>query len=324
MAEVSYKKILLYPKLDLDVVVALFLLQNYGTKYFPGIDRATVEFVLELPIGETGDTLEQKGIMALDLGGGRFDHHRMSREEERLTVTDLVAMELGISGHEAFRKLVAVVRRDDLEGKGTISRDQLDRTFGLSAIHVNLCRRYEGDLFRAIHVMHEIIGAHLVEEIRRVKHLPEEFSERSREGNIVGFQMFSSCGPVRIVMVKSDTVGLVGYLRSSRGMRADIVVQFRSSGHINLITRQSRKLDLAGVVREIRLAELRVKGIEVTAELEARLSEKGRIAEVPEWYFDTAAMSLQNGGVVPESAPATKLTPADIRKAIITGLSKDS
>ena len=115
--------IAIFSKIQPDTVAAVFLLQEFGEKFFPGIAKAKVVFWTALPTGKTAAELEAEGTLPIDLGGGTFDHHKHKGE----SAATLVANYLGVMSNPSLKKLLAYAKRDDLEGKGTLSTDPLDR-----------------------------------------------------------------------------------------------------------------------------------------------------------------------------------------------------
>ena len=53
----------------------IFLLTKFGQEKYPGIKDSSIEIWQELPAGDTLSSLEEKGVLLLDVGGGKFDHH---------------------------------------------------------------------------------------------------------------------------------------------------------------------------------------------------------------------------------------------------------
>ncbi|MEK7614910.1 MAG: hypothetical protein AAB431_00825, partial [Patescibacteria group bacterium] len=90
-----------------------------------------------------------------------------------------------------------------------------------------------------------------------------------------------------------------------------MIVIRRTTDHTNIVTRQERSLDLRPVVEGLRLAEAQRKQITLPSD-RTLLQAAGGMKEIPEWYYDDAANSIQNGGVSPGDIPATKLSMDEI------------
>jgi len=309
------QKIIMPTKLQPDTLVALYILKKYGEKVYPGVSAVPVEFTMVSP-GDA-ETLENQGIILLDFGQGKFDHHRVDRSSENECVTTLVAKQLGVRQRPELLKLIAYAKRDDLEGIGTRSRDPIDRALGLSSIINNLERYYRGRPKEVIGIVFKILEAYWQEEYNRYYRYPAAYKELLAAGKAEEIAIATDQGKqLKVVLIESDEKGLVGFLRAWSEVGAHAVVQRLSSGHTNIITQQSARLNLRGVIKNLRLLEAQQKNITLA---ETDYYAKGKLREVPEWYFDTAALSIQNGGVVPEGIPATSLSLDEIVAAIVDG-----
>ena len=131
------KAIILPTRPQPDTLVAIFLLKRFGKERFPGIEKAGVEVWTNLPEGKSAEDLEKDVYVLIDIGGGVFDHHAM---RGKTTASQLVAEHFGVAEDPSLAKLLEYTRRDDIFGKGTVSEDPIDRTFGLSAIIYTLSK----------------------------------------------------------------------------------------------------------------------------------------------------------------------------------------
>ena len=111
-------------------------------------------------------------------------------------------------------------------------------------------------------------------------------------------------GPIKMAIIETDEIAMAGYLRAQRSV--DVVVQKMSSGHVNIITQQKKSLDLSQIAKFLRMAEAEEKG-NTDAIAAADLTSAGRIDGVEEWYLDTRARTIQNGGVRPQWTNPTRL-----------------
>jgi len=254
------------------------------------------------------------------LGGGRFDHHRATREGEKNSVSELIAFDLKISNDSALEKIITYARRDDIEGKGTISRDTIDRAFGLSGLIQNLNRLYPKNPEKVLKACAPFFLAHLNEEKKRAHEYPKEYIKKYDDGKVEAFIVPQSHNNVRCIMIESDMQGIVGFLRAHPEIKADVIAQRFSSGHINIITKQWRKINLKEVAAIVRVEEAKAKKIPFDKVNWRLLHNKGRMEKIGEWYYDTAANSLQNGGMLPEQVSSTNLNLKDIKWALINGL----
>lgn len=316
--KVIFHTILIPTRPQVDTVVGIFLLKEFGEERFPGIASARVESKGAVPEGESEPSLQKRGVVMLDLGGGAFDHHG---KKEKTTASRLIAEHLGVADNAAIAKLLAFAERDDFYGKGIISADPLDRAFGIPAVIVNLTKDFSNEPNAVVDIMLPIIRSHYREEVRRTEELPREFNQKLESGDASVFSVKQRKNKLRAVVLSSDNVSMAGYLRSQNGGRHDIVAQIYSSGHINILTRPTKRVDLRPLAVLIRAAELRLRGHTEPVH-PAILVQFGRVELVPEWYYDPATNSLHNGGVNPQGVPPTKIQKTQLCRLIELGISE--
>jgi hypothetical protein len=286
-----------------DTLVAIYLIKRYGNEHFPGIDGAQV-ITQSSPMEQSEETLEQQGMIVFDIGGGRFDHHG---KPSVTTCSQLVADFLGINEESSIKKLLDYAYRDDTQGKGTVSTDVLDRAFGLSGLIAALNKKFPGETQYIVNLILPLIEAHHDEETRRFKEFPEEITRLQNEGKFGEMETQQRDKKLRIVFTESDTMGLPGYLRSQLGGRYDLVVQRLSSGHVNILTRPTKRPDLRSLIVALRTQEFQYVNNRMILLSDSELSKSGRIDDVPNWYYDPATNSLQNGGANPGTIAPTKI-----------------
>lgn len=306
--------IIIYPRPHADTISAVWLLRTFGEQHFPGIGSAKVDYWNQVPEGKTADAYETEGIILVDLGGGKFDHHHDTHDAKKECASTLIAKYLGIDQDPALKKLLTYVKRDDLEGKGIVSRDVIDRAFGLSAIIMNLNRDYPEYPDFVIDTVSRIYHAHYHEEYKRKVLMPQEWDNLQKTGKAARFNVMTPQRPLHVVMIETDSKALIGFLRAIKSVQADVVVQKTNSGHINIVTRQvTPRLDLRSTIAAIRKEEAAAKHMHFTNISEADWEKPARFKGVEEWYYDTAANTLQNGGADTTGITPTKLPLAKIR-----------
>ena len=121
--------------------------------------------------------------------------------------------------------------------------------------------------------------------------------------------------------VESDNPSLPGFLRAHVGGSHDVVAQVRETSHINILTRPAKRIDLRALIALIRAEELMVAGSKEDFDMQS-LSKTGRIDNVPEWYYDAATNSIQNGGINPEGTKVTQIPRFSLKKILEVGLSE--
>jgi hypothetical protein len=314
----TYTKIYLPTNPQVDTCVAIFLLRTFGVKRYPGIDDSKVEILSAVPEGETTDSFEAQGVLLVDVGGGRFDHHTHGG-----TATSLVAKDLEVSENPALIKLLQYAERDDVYGKGTISNDPLDRAFGLSGLISALKRTLPDDSDKVVSYVLPLLWGHYMEEVQRTEELPKEFKEKELRGLARRFSVKHKKGNVQVVVLESDNPSMPGWLRSSSGgVKADVVVQRTSIGHTNIVTRQIKRIDLRLVSAYIRREEAMMQGRDIGGVSLPQLMQSGTLKEAPEWYYDRATNSFLNGSVNPQGVDPTVLSLDVIAELVKRGLSE--
>lgn len=300
-----------------DTLIAILLLRIFGEEKYPGMREAKVESWSVLPEGKTPEALLREGYFLLDVGGGPLDHH-ISRQ--KVTAAQLVADDLGITANPAITKLLQFAERDDKFGKGTISTDPLDRAFGFSGLLAALNKSIPGDSQKVAELALPMLLAHYKEERKRTEEIPAEFAALQQEGGVDILELRGYGKKLKAVILVSPNPSLAGWLRSQEGIKADVVAQYLPGGHLNILTRPAKRIDLRELAALIRIRETMHARRDFEAPY-AVLTKPGRLPEVPEWYYDRATNSIQNGGINPGQTPPTHIQREELREVLELGLS---
>jgi len=297
----TYLKIILPTRPQPDTILGIFLLKKFGKEKYPGIEKAAIEIWQELPKGETPDSLEKKGVLTLDLAGGKFDHH-----QKATTASKLIAEDLGVQDAAALQKILIYGERDDKFGLGTISSDPIDKAFGLSGVIASLNKTFPENPEKVIEFVLPLIEAHYSEEKKRAEELPKEFEGKIKEGKAEVFEIKQDKKKLKVVILESDSVSMPGFLRSAEGLKADVVCQKISSGYVNILTKPLKRVDLRWLAAYLRNKEAELRGRKLKY-LTFALMRPGKIIEIPEWYYDRATNSILNGGTNPKGILPTAI-----------------
>ena len=307
------KKIIIPGRIQTDTAIAIFLLRTFGSEKFLNINDAEIEINSNLE----GINKEDESILLLDIGDGEFDHHN---KQGKITASSLVAENLGVAGNPSIAKLLALAERCDVYGKGIISEDAIDKAFGIPGIIVSLNRKYENNPNKVIQDILPVLDAHYKDEKHRAEDLPNILEDKKQKGEFYSFEVVQRNKKIKVAVLVSDDSVMPGFLRSSAGGANDVVAQWMTSGHINIITKQVKRIDLRSLVALIRKSEAILKNENIN-DMEY-LSSGGRIKEIAEWYYDTATNSLQNGGINPRLVSPTKITKDAMKNILQMGLSE--
>ncbi|MDO8655226.1 MAG: hypothetical protein Q7R48_02250 [bacterium] len=308
----KYTKIILPAKPQPDTIVGTFLLRKFGGAKYPGIEDAELKVMSMLP--ESVESMEQQGAMLVDIGKGKFDHHGTQK-----TVSQQIAEDLGVDQDPALQRLLQYAERDDKHGMGTISKDSIDRAFGLSGLISSLTRSMPNDPQRVVEIIMPLLEAHYVEQEKWFQELPKEFSTRLNEGKAGVHRVLQKGKSLKVISIESDGQSMAAYLRSHAGQKADVVIQRSSSGHVNIVTLQQKKIDLRMAAGLMRFEESKMRNRTIAVKPE-ELMKPGRIEEVPEWYYDTATNSLLNGGLHPQGTEGTAIPFVKLKEILLEGL----
>jgi hypothetical protein len=313
----SYKKIIIPTRPHADVIVAIFLLIKFGQEKYPGIKDASIDIWQELPAGDTNLSLDKKGVLLLDIGGSKFDHHKTGKN-----LSQLIAEDLSILKESSIAKLLAYAERDDKHGLGTVSADPLDKAFGLSGL-VSALNKTINDPEKIVKIVLPLLEAHCAEEKRRTQELPQEFENKLKEGKADIFEVKQGKKNLKIVVLESDNLSMAGWLKSAGGLKADVVCQKNSSGFTNILTKQLKMVDLRWPAAYLRKAEAELRNRKLTCST-FDLMKPGKIQDIPEWYYDTATNSVLNGGASPKGILPTAIPLETIIDILKESLAQES
>lgn len=310
----NYSTIIIPTRPHPDVIVGIFLLIKFGQGKYPGVKDAHIDIWQELPAGDTVESLDKKGVLILDLAGSKFDHHGTDKN-----LAQVIAEDLEIDKDPALQKLLTYAQRDDKHGLGTVSTDILDKAFGLSGLVASL-NKTEDNPDKVVKIVLPLLDAHLTEEKRRTEELPKEFDEKLKQGKAEVFQVKQGKKDLKVVVLESDNLSMSGWLKSSSGLRADVVCQKKSDGFTNILTKPLKMVDLRWLAAYLRKAESELRDIKLACST-FDLMKPGKIEEIPQWYYDRATNSVLNGGAAPKGILPTAIpldTIVEILKEALT------
>lgn len=292
-----------------DTIVAIFFLREFGQAQYPGILEATV-VVDPKAAADTGKLL-------LDVGGGEFDHHGTNK-----CATELVAEKFNIIKNPELRPMIAYARRDDTKGQGIISKDPIDRAFGLSGLIASLNKLHTADADTVVRTVLPLLEAQHKNAYEHYVELPKLVTDLTNQKQFSSHTLNQPIKNTKIAFVSSDHMGLPGYLRSSVGGNYRVVVQRRSTGHTNIITKQNPKIDLSQLAALLRLRECELNNIAVSDE--RSLFTTGTHEMVSNWYYDTATNSILNGGASPQEITPTSIPWEEIQAIVLHAITASS
>jgi len=144
-----------------------------------------------------------------------------------------------------------------------------------------------------------------VEGVMVMFDIPEELEKAKKENKVQTLDIKQKKNNLKVILIESNNVGMPGFLRSSFGGKFDVVVQRGDSGHVNILTRPMKRPDIRLLAGVIRATESQITNNTAIRPESIEAQKSGRSDIAPNWYFDPATNSLQNGGVNPSSVVKT-------------------
>ena len=170
-------------RLQIDTLIAIFLVQEYGTDVFGTIYADNI--VLKSVSDVSSKQLLEQNILPLDTADWELDHHN---KEPKTWLSFLVAKYLHIENNPEIQKLLAFSKRDDMFGKGCISADPLDKAFCLPGLLSNLNKDFASNPTYIYGLLSPIIKSHWNEEKRRTIEMPTEILELEKSNKLIKFE----------------------------------------------------------------------------------------------------------------------------------------
>lgn len=305
------KKFVLHLYPDLDALGALWLMKRFGEKKFPNASLAPVEF---WPIQKgKGSELEKQGIIALDFGRGRFDHHDLKDGEENFCATVLVVRELEIEDYPPLTKFLEFIQRKDVKGEGVKSKDTLDQCFHLVSIADGLNRRYANNPEKVQEIVFEIFDAYYLLELEWfdvINQLKNAFQIETRNG-------------YKITLVYSESPKAA---RATRFQKFDACVIKDPLTHSITIqwNRQISKLTLNARLEMVRRITKQLRILEASS-CQEEIDQK-RLDEVGEyrgWFLHDSITLLLFGSQKNPPKTASKIPDQVIAEIVACGLDSE-
>ncbi len=236
---------------DLDAITGIWLLKKFGEEKFPGIAKARIEFLEnggELPEEKSADELEKEGIIYVDCGRGRFDHHPAAEYPEDCAAT-LIAKYLEIDDNQTLETILRFVVNNDLKGQS----HPFDLAYTIKLMHGHHTSEPE----RIINWAIEALETKYHEQLLFFSSTREEYERKAEIDEVT----ITNGRLLKVVTVVSDNENLSKY---ARFLGADVVIQKQSSGNVQIFTNQKHGLTLYDVAQMLRLEEAKAKSVTIT------------------------------------------------------------
>jgi len=293
-----------------DEILGIWLLRKFGEKVFSGISTAEIKFWGtggQSPDGRSAKQYEQEGVLLIGVGNGRFDEHPAvngERKEHECAAT-LVAKALGLRDEPVFERIFKFAINSDLKAE--------NHPFDIASI-AKVFYQQTSDPEEVINWVMKGIGAKYQEQLQFFNVTKKEFEEKADVEEIQGPRR-----TIKMVSVVSDNPLMNRFARSVHGANADIVIQKRCSGNVQIFTNTKSGLILYAVAQMLRLTEQELKN-DVRTKDWKMLASEGKVEGAEEWFFQVAGQMLLNGSLTATQVPATKISFEKIKEIVRIGV----
>jgi len=295
----------------LDEIVAIWLFLKWRVICKINASRARIVFLLGDGLCSDGRTLAQHRrdptSVLIGIGGSEFDEHAangQSRKKGECAAT-LTMKDLGNEKRPELQGLLRFVLRTDLKGAiHPFDLSQMVRLgYGPPPPNGDIWTPEEGEIHKKVILDTFAHLEDIYDKELRFRKAGEELGSNSSPESIPG----PGGRELTLVVVKSDRDMVNKCARKKGGMKADIVVQQRSSGHISIFTAYGRGLSLKGVAGMLHIEEQKAAGKVVTTDWH-QLQAEGEVPGDDRWFYYPATETLLNGSSThPRDATRLKL-----------------
>ncbi|MFH1823039.1 MAG: hypothetical protein ABH830_05060 [Patescibacteria group bacterium] len=272
------------------------LLKNYGRKKFPGVECAKIEFwkTNKLPKEKTEDDFLEEGKILVGLGGGRYDDKDKNGNRKKDCTAMLVAKDLGIDNLPELQEILRYAQKVDAKPVGV----PLDIFSLIKTFHLN----HPDDSMIGFEWFNLAIQEFIKKQIHFHTVTKAEFEKNHTKDRFPG----PNGELITSTTVSSDDPLVSNFARTEWGGRFDLIIQIKSTGHVQIFTNQFLKIYLYDVARIIRLEEQKKRNITITTDWE-KLGAVGEIPEIP-WFLHNEGKMLLNGTLTISDVSPTALS----------------
>jgi hypothetical protein len=297
----------------LDEIVAIVLLMNYGEHKFPGIKDAKIIFWnagTATPDGRDWNAWYEKGYVLVGVGGSPYDEHILPPGDQKECAATLVAKDLGIDQLPQLEQLLRITHTNDTTG----GNHPMNLAAIISLGNKLFFDRNEESAQNIVQWAMEPIKWIIANQVRFFEECKPEFEQYADV-----FTTSFNGRPITGVAIQSDMEGVGAYARSKHGANANLVITQNSKHQVYISTEKRARICLDGVMKAIRIAELRKAGKQVDTK-DSALTAEGTYPGVPHWYYHRDAGQILNGSLTAPDVPGTRLPLKDIVTMTIKAL----
>lgn len=290
---------------DLDCLYSIYLLKNFGEKYYEGISKAELVFIPAGTryLGKNWEDLLNEGIITVDMEGGLFDHHLTDVPiEQELSTASLVARGLGMAENDNIRKMLKFINKNDIYGTGIQSRFPEDHLIALPNLLKGLNAMYGPDYQKVYRICQELFHAAYEIEAQWFQSLKD----------VDQGVKFSINKQFKVLAFKSDTITSA---KAARYKKGNLCVIQGKNDTLNVISHKQKAFwprpDLTPIARVVRLAEAVKVGKEVDHD------QLGKVGSFVDWFLHESLTFVSHGSFKKTDIPASPLSLDDVFNLII-------
>lgn len=294
-----------HPKPHLDEITGLWLLRTQGQKKYPGVDTAAMVYWGtggSTPDGRSAAAWENEGVLALGVGGGKFDEHDPDRKEGEC-VASLVAKDLGVDKDSGLKQILEYVTRVDLSAT--------DSPFALAS------------LIKAMHEAQDQDPQFVIDwacfALEAMYRKQAQFNAAAEDFAKGRIEMIS--GPkgkeVKLVVMQTDNPAAARYARSQH---ASIIIQQTSRGTVQISTYMRSGISLEDTARIVRVEEQRRSGRLITVDHKTLGSEGAAVPGAERWFYHSKGEMLLNGSLSHPKVAPTQIPLDELVKLVKIGI----
>lgn len=304
---------------DIDSAICCWLLKKWGGSHFPGIAKAKLIFWPAGPAPEMSAEKWriEKGVLAVDVGHGIYDHHNPELSRHNQCSADLVAQAIGRILDPALQGILEVCRLQDSSAKGYKTYgDKKARMFNL----INLINGWNllypespekvidlaGQSLEAIYAMEE----DTLQAEKDFRHLKEKEAKMSNGDSVIVAYIVSSTRQIDRV-IREEMAGakkpVICVVDNPRLEQTRIIAP--------------RNIDLRWVAVRLRLLEAwfaKAKLSEVALRIDS-LTALGTHPEIPAFHFAFPNLILNRSPKNP-LAPRMRIFPEKLLGVVVEAL----
>lgn len=332
---------------DSDELTGAWELVVFGKQFLP--DKFSVEFFdagTKTPDGKPAEDWMRKGYCPIGIWGSPFDEHRSGSRPRKVgeCAATLMAKFLGVAEDPKLKPILNYILRCDY-GKQPFRPDGLsvlvktlhwqhptEPTLVMSWFFKALDAKYgddaDPDNFSLNHIRSRMLSlgyegvsewyelAEIAMEAQRLHFntiTPVEYAK----GNV--YEAQGPHGAVKVAVVESDEKLLAGYSRTVAGGQCAVLIQKKSTGHVQIFSNKRQGIFLGNVAKNIRLLEMAARGKH--NDNPSSLFWEGSIYGAECWCL-AHDIFLLNGSNTTRNVKPTKLTLEQILDAVYKGLAE--